>query len=83
MWMGQFETKLEDELVFESYRRFLPHLSPADLRRDLEKLAYLVLVAHPAAIRWFTAELMGRQQGQVPLVVEQFTPDSPSEDRGR
>jgi hypothetical protein len=69
--MGQFETKLEDELVFESYRRFLPHLSPEDLRRDLEKLAYLVLVAHPAAIRWFTAELMGQSKSQASPLVEQ------------
>lgn len=44
------DASLEGQLAFERYRRSLPGLSAAELRRDAERLAELALVTQPAVI---------------------------------
>ena len=59
------DASLEGRLAFERYRRSLPGLTAAELRRDGERLAELTLVTQPAVIRWLLAQVLEHEKRQM------------------
>lgn len=62
------DASLEGRWALERYRRSLPGLSAAELRRDAERLAELALVTQPAVIHWLLARVLEMEKAALPPV---------------